>query len=109
MKRLVSILLIAVTVFAFAACGKEKAEEITLVGSWKYDGSLDYTYIFEDDGNGAYAYGDTKMEFTYKDNGDSVEILYTGNTEPNVFKYTIEGKKLSIEDSFGEYVDYIRK
>ena len=49
------------------------------------------------------------MQFTYKDSGDKVEILYTGNTSPNVFGYSISGNTLSIEDSFGEKVDYKKK
>ena len=46
------------------------------------------------------------MPFTYTDDGESVSILYDGNTDANVFAYTISGKTLCIEDSFGEIVEY---
>ena len=49
------------------------------------------------------------MEFTYKDKGEEVEILYKGNTMANTFKYRIEGKKLIIKDSFDNDVEYTKK
>ena len=49
------------------------------------------------------------MEFTYEDNGEQVEILYTGNTVAGKYKYRIEGKKLIIKDSFDNDVEYTKK
>ena len=49
------------------------------------------------------------MEFTYKDDGKKVSILYKGNTSPLELEYKIEGKKLIIKDSFGSDVEYERK
>ena len=80
-----------------------------IIGSWVYDGSVAYTYVFEKDGSGKYLVGDMEMEFTYVDNGDSVEILYSGNTEANTFKYEIKDGKLLIEDSFGDMITYVKK
>ncbi|MBQ1451688.1 MAG: hypothetical protein IIZ22_03390 [Clostridia bacterium] len=84
------------------------AESGALIGSWTYPVG-DYTYTFNKDGTGSYSAGSTVMEFTYTDKGTSVEILYTGNTVANEFKYTIKGNVLSIEDSFGEKIEYIKK
>lgn len=86
----------------------EEAASGAIVGSWEYT-SGGYVYTFNADGTGNYTAGTTVMEFTYTDKGDSVEILYTGNTAPSVFKYTISGNTLSIEDSFGEKVEYTKK
>lgn len=85
-----------------------KAASGSIVGSWEYT-SGGYVYTFNADGTGNYSAGSTVMEFTYTDKGDSVEILYTGNTMANVFKYTVSGDTLSIEDSFGEKVEYTKK
>lgn len=49
------------------------------------------------------------MEFTYEDDGSKVSILYTGNTMPSEYSYTVNGNVLSIEDSFGEKVEYTKK
>ena len=48
-------------------------------------------YTFNSDDTGYYAVGDTKMEFTYEDNGNAVKILYTGNTMASTYEYKIEG------------------
>lgn len=108
MKRIIAVTMMLAMVFALVACGSDEAEQ-TLIGTWKYDGPVEYSYVFEEGGKGAYVFGETRMEFTYTDNGDSVEILYTGNTESNTYKYKIEDGKLQIEDSFGETVTYVKK
>lgn len=111
-----------ITVFPLTACGgsgspdnntssnvdNAGSEVATLVGSWEYE-SGGFTYTFNEDGTGNYDAGGTEMEFTYTDNGDSVEILYTGNTTASTFEYTISGDTLTIKDSFGEEVVYKKK
>ena len=49
------------------------------------------------------------MEFTYKDNGKAVEILYTGNTDASTYEYKIDGDMLIIKDSLGNDVKYKKK
>ena len=107
LKRTLSLLLTLAMVSAlFAGCGKDKKEEpVTVVGTWEYK-DMDAAYIFNEDGTGAYRFYGAEMPFTYTDDGESVSILFTGNTSPNVFAYSISGKTLSIEDSFGEIVEY---
>lgn len=107
MKKIFKSLFISLIVFAgvlsLTGCGKD---EKTLVGSWKH-GS--YVYTFKEDKTGTYNAGGTEMEFTYKDDGKKVSILYKGNTSPLELEYKIEGKKLTIKDSFGSDVEYERK
>jgi len=79
-----------------------------IIGSWEYTNG-GYVYTFNSDGTGSYSAGSTVMEFTYEDDGSNVKILYTGNTSPNEFAYTVSGNTLSIEDSFGEKVEYTKK
>ena len=128
LKALALVMCAILVVFAFAACGgktetptekaaaadSEKADDAgkatagAIVGSWEYvDGG--YTYTFNKDGTGNYKAGETVMEFTYEDLGDKVSILYTGNTVASEYAYTISGDTLSIEDSFGEKVEYVKK
>lgn len=82
--------------------------EPAIIGSWVWDGGWDYTYHFHGDGTGSYTYGDQEMLFDYTDNGDHVVIQYRDVTEPNVFRYEVNGTVLSIEDSFGQYVTYLK-
>ncbi len=89
------------------ADGGSKAAD-SIVGSWEYVNG-GYIYTFNADGTGSYSAGSTVMNFTYEDDGKAVKILYTGNTTPNEFTYTISGNTLSIEDSFGDKVEYKKK
>ncbi|MBO4432612.1 MAG: hypothetical protein J5852_03670 [Clostridia bacterium] len=88
--------------------GNNKAQAGAIIGSWEYKNG-GYTYTFNSNGTGSYEAGSTVMEFTYEDDGSTVKILYKGNTMPNEFAYTINGNTLSIEDSFGEKIDYEKK
>lgn len=111
MKKVLLGLLVVVSIIFLAGCGKDtntttKTKTAPIVGSWEH-GS--YVYTFNSDGTGNYAYGDTKMEFTYEDTGSEVEILYTGNTVAGKYSYKIEGKKLIIKDSFDNDVEYTKK
>ena len=49
------------------------------------------------------------MNFTYEDKETEISILYNGNTTASTLEYKIEGKKLTIKDSFGSDVVYIKK
>lgn len=91
-----------------AADGGSDAKAGAIIGSWEYDIG-GYVYTFNADGTGNYTAGSTVMNFTYEDDGKTVKILYTGNTTPNEFAYTVSGNTLSIEDSFGSKVEYKKK
>ena len=105
-KTLLVVFVVVISVFAFTGCKDKKASRKSIIGSWA-DGS--YTYTFNEDGTGNYAYDGTKMEFTYEDNGKEVTILYNGNTISTTYAYRIEGKKFIIKDSFGNDIEYIKK
>lgn len=124
MKRLIIVLFAVLFSLSVTACGNnteessadrsdssesislEEEETETIIGSWEcvdYKGAI---YTFNSDGTGSYTFEGTAMEFTYTDNGDSVELKYTTATVPSTHKYTIDGNKLLIEDSFGSTVTY---
>ena len=102
-KKIIFAFLIVVSIITLTAC-KDKN---TIVGSWEHTGG--YVYTFNDDMTGSYTAGGNKMEFTYKDDGEKVSILYTDNTAASDYAYRIEGNKLIIKDSFGNDVEYIKK
>lgn len=119
MKKAILILLVmSLCIGILAGCSNKepdapKSPETTkapetqksILGTWEYKG-MDCAYVFNADGTGAYRYYGADMPFTYTDDGSTVSVLFTGNTAPNVLKYTIKGKTLSIEDSFGSIVEY---
>lgn len=112
-KRIMSFLMVvclSLVMFSFAACsGGESSDDGSIVGKWEYESSSEMYYTFNEDGTGAYTFAGADMKFTYEDDGKAVTIKYENSTEPNVFEYKIEGKKLLIQDSFGEFVTYIKK
>lgn len=119
-KKLVAAMLISVTSLALiAGCGAKAgtstgqeaasaAEAATIVGSWEYE-SGGYTYNFNADGTGSYDVGDTVMPFTYEDKGDTVYIIYDGDTAGSDSAYRIEGNTLIIKDSLDNDVKYNKK
>ena len=106
MKKLLVGLLVITSVFMLVGCNKGKSKE-SLVGTWEHTSG--YVYTFNEDKTGTYSLGEAKMEFTYEDKGEEVEILFKGNSSPSKFKYRIEGKKLIIKDSFDKDVEYTKK
>lgn len=103
LKKVLFVFIIAISAFILSACNNKNS----IVGSWEHAGG--YVYTFNDDMTGSYLAGGNKMEFTYKDDGKKVSILYAGNTVASDYAYRIEGKKLIIKDSFDKDVEYVRK
>lgn len=93
------VLIAVVIVLIFSLGGKSDS----IVGSWKYDGYLDYTYEFKEDGTCTYS----TMTCKYTVDGNNVEILYDGWSEP--LKGTFEGNKLNVKDSFDNDTIYIKQ
>lgn len=111
MKRVIKSTLVAmllvIALFALTGCGEnnnggEKKSSNPLVGSWKYDGSLNYVYTFNEDGTGKYDAAGTIMEFTYKTEGNKISILYKGNTVSFDTEFSINGDTLNVKDSLGK-------
>ena len=115
MKKSIVLLLMIITLFSFTACDKttqhntNKNKTVTkdqIVGSWEHSG---YVYTFNKDMTCSYSYGESIMNCNYENNGKKVSILYDGNTVASEYEYTISGDKLTIKDSFGDNVVYIKK
>ena len=111
-KIVAIITVLLATMFALTGCKNEKkdkkAASNTIVGTWKYDGG-DYTYHFNEDGTGDYSYYSTKMEFTYKTEGNKLSITCKGSTAAFETEYSIDGDTLNVKDSFGKDTLYKRQ
>ena len=84
---------------------EEAVDSSPLWGSWRHESG--YTYIFREDGTGAYQRAGGEMTFTYqvqKDGG--LSILFTGTTNPMETSYVIRGRDLIIKDSMDRDVVY---
>ena len=78
-----------------------------MIGSWAYEEDENFIYTFNANSTGSYeVYGET-INFTYTDNGTSVEIVF--DDAPGTFNYTIDGNTLVLVDSTGTDVRYIKK
>lgn len=93
------VLVLSIIIIILVSGGKGNS----IVGSWKYDGYLDYTYEFKEDGTCTYS----TMTCTYTVDGNNVEILYDGWNEP--LKGTFDGDRLNVKDSFDNDVFYNRQ
>lgn len=90
---------VAVIIVAVVAIVSINSKPATapIVGKWKYDGSVDYVYTFNEDGSGDYS----GMEFTYQTNGNKISIDYkSGGTFET--EYEINGSTLNVKDSAGK-------
>ena len=114
-----------VAVFAFTACGNSssssktssetsskadtaateatteaatEAAKAALVGKWDSQDAEGTSITFKENGTGVLAGTGYAMNFTYVDNGDSVDLTLN-ETETQNSKYTIEGDILSMEDT----------
>ena len=84
------------------ACGGKTDTGATtaLVGTWSANEAEGSAYIFNEDGTGKWTTPDgLEMNFTYVDNGASVEITYEGSASAQIWSYTIDGSILSMTDS----------
>lgn len=105
-KALVIFAMLLATIMFLAGCenkssSKEEAAKNPIVGAWKYEQG-GYTYHFNEDGTGDYSYSSSKMEFTYKTDGNKLSITYKGSTAPFESDFSIDGDTLNIKDSFGK-------
>lgn len=107
-KKILFGLVALIAMVTLVGCDSSKNDK-GLVGSWEYKDSSGYIYKFNDDLTGSYTAFGTEMKFTYEDKGDKVSILYDGNTMSSEFEYKIENNQLTIKDSFGSDVIYVRK
>ena len=85
------------------------AEGSPLIGSWEYEEMAGFTYTFNADGTGKYDIMGEVMNFTYTDNGDSFTMTYDDMDTPTTLDYVIEGDTLTVKDSFGTDVRYVKK
>ena len=84
----------------------------SIVGQWEYteegvDGA--FVYTFNEDGTGNYDMAGTVKAFTYTIEGNTLSILYEGDTEPFELPFVVTDTTLTVKDSNDEDVVYNKK
>ena len=99
-------LCVLMTMLCLTACGgnsdsSDTATGSTLVGTWSANEAENAGYVFAEDGTGKWVLENEgiEMNFTYTDNGTSVEIIYEGASEGMIWDYTIDGSLLTMTDT----------
>ena len=82
---------------------------LEIYGRWEAVGFSCFAYNFLLDGMGYYSMAEAKKEFTYSIDGNRITIYYPGDIAANVFQFTLCDDILSIQDSFGNFVNYKKK
>lgn len=109
LKIVAILIMMAAAMLALTGCKNKKEEaKDPIVGVWKYENG-GYTYTFKEDGTGDYSLGSTKMEFTYKTEGDKLSITYKGSTAPFETTFEIKDNKLNVKDSANKDTIYIKQ
>ncbi len=103
-RTLIALLAVAAVVLSFAACGSKTdapAEtKAALAGTWNANEAEGCAYTFNEDGTGQWDAGEGMiMNFSYVDNGTSVEITYEGSATSQTWNYVIEGSTLTMTDT----------
>ena len=86
--------------------GETKNTNGSIVGVWAGEGDADFFYSFNSNKTGSFTMGGEVKNFTYKDNGDTVVIVFEGNSKEHEYKYTVENNVLSIENDYGAIEKY---
>ena len=106
MKKLVSLSLVAVMMFALVACGGND-----IVGKWTTtQNGMTMTYTFEDDGTGSANASGISMDFEYEIDGDEItmKISFFGETQEETGTFKIDGDTLTITLA-GETAEFTRE
>ena len=106
MKKLVSLSLVAVMMFALVACGGSD-----IVGTWTTtQNGVTVTYTFEDDGTGSANTAGIDMDFEYEVDGNeiSMKLSFFGETQEGTGTFEIDGDTLKLTID-GETAEFTRK
>ena len=78
-----------------------QSDDNSIVGLWAGSTDNEFYYLFNEDKTGSYTMGVDIQEFTYEIKGDTVVIVFNGNTKEHVYKYSVEDNVLTIENDYG--------
>ena len=88
------------------------ATDNSIVGQWEYtveEAEATFVYTFNEDGTGNYDMAGTVKAFTYTIEGNTLSILYEGDTEPFELPFVVTDTTLTVKDSNDEDVVYNKK
>ena len=111
-KRLAAIMLAALVMSAICACGGGGGAadpKEPFVGKWA-NASGNAVYEFKADGTGSFTVSESAVtEFTFEVTDNKIKLTYTSAAEPSEFEFKIEGDVLTIQDSYGNGVEYTKQ
>ena len=111
-------LCVLMTALCLTACGGKESNDVeadgtksALLGAWSSVEAEGTGYTFGEDGKGTWDLGDgLTTNFTYVDNGTSVEITYEGTSVAQIWEYAIDGNNLTMTDTdTGSVLTYTKK
>lgn len=102
MRKFAVICLFVLLFAALVACGGSGNIDEALVGEWLFEGTADWTYIFNEDGSGER--GSVEIQtFTWSvRNNDRIELNFGAGFQNQTWDYTITGDTLHMANRGGE-------
>ncbi|MCL2401214.1 MAG: hypothetical protein FWC90_01080 [Oscillospiraceae bacterium] len=102
MKKIAIICLFVLLFAALIACGGSGDIDEALVGEWLFEGTADWTYIFNADGSGERGAVEIQT-FTWSvRNNDRIEFNFGAGFQNQTWDYTITGDTLHMANRGGE-------
>ena len=103
MKRKPLSLAIKITIILLSgmilfACSSEKASKPSILGSWESIEAPGCFYSFEEENRGFFDSNGLIMNFTYKTDGNKVEITWEGSADPQIWQFKVENGLLAMKD-----------
>ena len=99
MKRLLALLLIAVTLLTFAACGSKDA----LAGTWSAELGADgvITWTFNGKGKCTMENAYMKQDGTYTIDGDQLTVKLEAWSESSTYTFSVDDSSLTMNENSG--------
>lgn len=98
MKKILFYGILFLLILLATGCKKQ-----TIIGKWKsLEEKEEYYYIFNNDKTCSYQMSVAKLECTYEEDGEKVNILFKGNENSITYWYHFEKGILIIKDATGK-------
>ena len=92
-----SLNILLISLFLFA-CSNKKAENQSIIGSWESVDSPGSFYSFNQKNKGFFDSDGMIMNFTYKIDGNKLEITWEGSSDPQIWEFKIVNNILGLKN-----------
>ena len=89
--------IIIISLFLFA-CSSKKAGNTDIIGSWESVDSPGSFYSFNQKNKGFFDSDGMIMNFTYKIDGNKLEITWEGSSDPQIWEFKIVNNILGLKN-----------